>query len=877
MKLAFLALTARLVAAVAQVKAVCVTVAAKIRCRRFLLALTRPSSLVPSLALMVSGLAAQPAAPARPEFVKQLDLIHFSHTDYGFTDHPAVCRDMQRRYLDIALDTALATRTLPEEARFRWSAETTVAVNDWWQAATPARRKAFLKAVRTGQMEVTALPFNNTPFLSRDQWHVMPRWLPEELWKEFKPQTAVQNDVNGFPRAGAKALLDRGVRYLFSGINSDSGGPPLPRLTAFWWKQPDGRRLFVWMSLTYGDGFFFFETEEWRRGPLPLAADGRFRPPRSGDILKTDEASLRKAHEQCLARLRQFERDGYRHPVLAVSLTSMWRYDNDPPFPPLSDFVAAWNQLGLEPRLRLTTVTEAMKDLEKTAGATAPEFQGEWTDWWANGTMCAPREVAASRAAKRFLAAAQSPVWGPLDAASRQRIEELTKDLCLFDEHTWGSGMSVGQPYSLEAQGQWNEKARLAWRPMALAEWLLGQRARTRFVREGEGLWLANPASAPVSGWATLIASCLRDDFRSVVDPATGAHLKLYFDPGTLWGRPRKPADLSREDVSATFPDQVPNRFARFWVENLDPAGVKRFQLSRVDSEDQAPPPKLAPTVQPDEKGWPVSAIWSGMTKPLFTAGLGDFISVKVNAFAPRWALQDIWHASDGAKRQPLQKEKLEFIAARPGAQTTVEESPHTIRYTQPLDHPRLKWATRQLEIWKREPRARLTFRLNRLSSFDPELFCVASPMPCDGALPRVSSGGLGFTPFTDQMPGTCRDYFAIDGWAHYATPAGHWLWVTRDAPLITLDGPHPKSHLTVPPARTGRVLALVYDNFWYTNFQGDSPGVMEFQFDLAWRSQLAGDGEAETLAAALGSEPVMVLNPSLPEDSRFIQRLYQP
>ena len=127
--------------------------------------------------------------------------------------------------------------------------------------------------------------------------------------------------------------------------------------------------------------------------------------------------------------------------------------------------------------------------------------------------------MAASRFAKRFLAAAQSPVWGPLDAASRSRIEDMTRDLCLFDEHTWGSGMSVGQPYSLDAQGQWNEKARLAWRPMALSEWLLGQRARTRLVREPEGLWLANAAPGSFSGWANLIASCLREDYRSVVDP----------------------------------------------------------------------------------------------------------------------------------------------------------------------------------------------------------------------------------------------------------------------------------------------------------------------------------------------------------------------
>ena len=811
-----------------------------------------------------------------PQFVKQIDLIHFAHTDYGFTDHPAVSRDLHRRYLDVALDAAMATRQLPDEARFRWTAETTVAVCDWWQAAPAARRRELLKAIRAGQIEITALPLNNTPYLNHDQWQVMMRWRPAELEQEAKPQTAVQNDVNGFPRAGAQVLLDHGVRYLFSGINSDSGGPPLPRLTAFWWKQPDGRRLFVWVSLSYGDGFFVFERDEWRRGPLPLAADARFRPPRAGDILLTDTNSLRRAHERCLERLRQFERDGYRYSVLPISMTSMWRYDNDPPFPPLSDFVAAWNKLGLQPKLRLTTATQAMRDLEQAAGATAPEYQGEWTDWWANGTACAPREVAASRFAKRFLAAAQSPVWGPLDDSSRRRLEELTRDLCLFDEHTWGSGMSVGQPYSLDAQGQWNEKARLAWRPMALAEWLLGQRARTRLVPEAEGLWLANTAPGSFSGWAHLIASCLRDDYRSVLDPATGERMPLYFQPGPLWGRPLTSADLSPEDVSATFPDQSPKRYARFWVEKLDAGSTKRFELSKEPAGDTSLA-RTAPVVKTDAQGWPTAATWAGMPQPLFTEGLGEVVSVKVNAFAPRWALQDIWNTGDPDKRQKLQAEKLEFITTQSAGRTEFQETPQTLCYNQSITHPRFKWATRRLELWKGQPRARLTVRFNRISSFDPELLCVVNPLPCDGCLPRFSSGGLGFTPFTDQLTGTCRDYFAIDGWAHYTTPAGHWLWVTRDAPLVTLDGPHPKSRLTAPPAHTGRMMAIVYDNFWYTNFQGDSPGVMEFQFDLAWCQQLAGDAAAQALADTLVSELVPALNPSMPENPILLQRLFHP
>ena len=106
-------------------------------------------SIFATLGLWLLPAAAAPAAetPAKPQHVRQIDLIHFSHTDYGFTDHPAVCRDMQRRYLDIALDAALASQDAPEDARFRWTAETTIAVDDWWQAAGPDRRKQFLAAV----------------------------------------------------------------------------------------------------------------------------------------------------------------------------------------------------------------------------------------------------------------------------------------------------------------------------------------------------------------------------------------------------------------------------------------------------------------------------------------------------------------------------------------------------------------------------------------------------------------------------------------------------------------------------------------------------------------------------------------------------------
>jgi hypothetical protein len=331
---------------------------------------------------------------------------------------------------------------------------------------------------------------------------------------------------------------------------------------------------------------------------------------------------------------------------------------------------------------------------------------------------------------------------------------------------------------------------------------------------------------------------------------------------------------LSPEDISATFPDNAPNQVAKFWLERLDGQAIQRLRLSTQAIEAELAPSALAPTLKTDAQGWPVAAIWPGMTQPLFLEGFGDFTAVKVNAFAPRWALADI-RAQSGEARERMRREKLEEIAATAEVQAVRQETPHTIVITQPLRHPSLQWGTRVLELWKREPRARLTLRLNRLSSAAPEIFYVAFPLPTGDSLPRLSNGGQPFVPFDDQLPGTCRDYFAIDGWADYATAAGRWLWVSRDAPLITFGASATLAKRRAPPPDRQRLLAMIFNNFWYTNFAADSHGIMEFQFDLIWREK--SDAAAADLAEALVTEPVMLINPGAQEDPRLIQRLYQP
>jgi hypothetical protein len=172
---------------------------------------------------------------------------------------------------------------------------------------------------------------------------------------------------------------------------------------------------------------------------------------------------------------------------LILTHTHPGAYDNGYPFPSLAPFVAAWNRMALTPALRLTTATDSVMRMEREIGGAIATLEGEWTDWWANGTASGPREVAASRVAKRALAAAVSPAFGPMPPKAATTMTAIVRDLCLFDEHTWGASNSISVPYGLGTLAQYVEKSELAYRPMGMADALLHRRMRASLDGFPEG------------------------------------------------------------------------------------------------------------------------------------------------------------------------------------------------------------------------------------------------------------------------------------------------------------------------------------------------------------------------------------------------------
>ena len=820
--------------------------------------------------------------------IKTIDIIHHSHFDLGYTDHPVIALELQKRYIDMALDAIHATSDRKEGERFCWTAEALYPVYEWWKEASRDQRDRLIEAIRSGQFEVTGFPFNNTLFFNEDQWDKLSNWIPDELWKAFGPRCGMQIDVNGVSIAGMMRAVQKGIAFLWVGPNRYLGRTPFDTPSVFHWKMPDGNTVFVWVNPVYCNGFGLFH-ENWRQGPVPAASDLCYRAPERGDFFSAKEADVLKAHRRCREQLEWIHSDslmnskhagegdtrrarpGFEFERLPVSMTNQWRMDNDPPFPPLADFVAKWNEMGLTPGLRLTTPSVALQDLKAEIRTPIPECSGEWIDWWSNGMASVPVEWAASRKAKRILQSLKSPFLGPFDEKEHGKRDRILRDLCLFDEHTFGSWASVGSPYSDASRGQAFEKGGYAYRALAQAEMLLADRMRSLLKDAPQGIAVANTSHAPVSGWVSVPANCLRGNFGYVRNRDTGVVRKLAYLPGPAYfsRTPEASEQISMTNVSRTWPDLVPGQTVRFWSGCIPSQSVRYFELLDAAEGDRADPVGSDPSgrhadhvvrIETDPSAWPESLTWRGMERGLIDRGFGDFFSVGFTGPMPRTEYVELFGALD----EPSRREKIAKSVRKEPSQTVtaeiVEDTPFSITFEQRFDHPSLAWGLRRLEVWKEEPRARLCVTINRRSSMNPEVFYIRLPIPCEKTVPSISNGGHIFKPGEGQIPGSCMEYYAIDDGVHYASEQGHWILTCKDSALIAFDEHNPTAALRASIEHPERLLSIVFDNTWDTNFRADSHGVMEFTYDLRWVKRLKNETEAREIAQSLSSDWVVAV-----------------
>lgn len=381
--------------------------------------------------------------------VSEIHLVHLSHTDVGYTHDQPTLWDLQRRYIDRAID--LAERDLDDDgpSAFRWTVETTAPLLDWLDSAPPERIETLQRLEAAGRIEVTAMLTNITPLYGPAE--TIESLRPVEKLRDrygLDVRYAMNFDVNGQNWPLVDALLDADVEGLWMGINNHFGAAPTDRPTLFRWEGPSGRTIPTLDGYHYSAG--------WNLGV------GR------------DVEEFGKRWRTVADR---FDAIGYDLPTLPVPTYHPFG-DNGPPFERYCEFVEAWNARpavarGDRPTLRLSTpslwwasVADRIDD--------APVRRGDWTDYWNFGALSSARETATNRESRRRLltADAMEAVLGALgelkkERAPERRAEQGTRarawrQLALYDEHTWGADTSISVPEGDDTRAQWNHKANYA-------------------------------------------------------------------------------------------------------------------------------------------------------------------------------------------------------------------------------------------------------------------------------------------------------------------------------------------------------------------------------------------------------------------------------
>jgi hypothetical protein len=392
--------------------------------------------------------------------IDEIHLVHHCHTDVGYThDQPALW-DLQRRFVDEAIDLVARDRDRDAPDAVRWTVETTWPLVRWLESAPPERVALFRDLESAGRIEVTAMAANVTPLYDRGQ--VIESLRPVRLLREEYGCTirhAMNCDVNGQNWPLVDALLDAGIEGLSMAVNGYYGGSPFDRPTAFEWEGPSGRTLPTLDGFHYSTGYLLgigrdaesFATEEWPRLE------------------------------------RRLERIGYPLPALLVQSFHPFG-DNGPPFAPFSSFVREWNaredvRTGELPSIRLSTPTDWWAVVEEHRDALATH-RGDWTDFWNFGAGSTAREVAVNRENRRRLwtadaleAGLAAVGHGPADRPPNRRAAAGTRDRAweatnLFDEHTWGADTSVTAPDGEDARSQTSHKLNLAYEGRSLSHLL---------------------------------------------------------------------------------------------------------------------------------------------------------------------------------------------------------------------------------------------------------------------------------------------------------------------------------------------------------------------------------------------------------------------
>jgi len=743
--------------------------------------------------------------------INTIYLANHSHTDLGFTDHQDVVMRQHVEFIDKAIELCEYTKDFPDDSKYRWTCEVTGITERWFNQASKEDIKRFMACHNRGQIDIAGMQWNFTPMLG-----------PEQMARSLYPirnmrdkygvniSSAMQSDSNGVSWMFADLLPEAGIDFLTMSVNPLRGGVPKPCPQAFWWEGPSGKKVLAWNGFHYLFGRSNAKIGDWRYVERFL--------PKFINMLEED--------------------DGYPWDFLYCQSTHPIRVDNGPPDIRMVDFVREWNSSAYETGLNRTNHVIM----------SAAETIGSW-----GGKQARPA----------------------IDATRLAHVYEL---MSLYDEHTWGAFASVSAPDSLWTKGQWNYKASFAYRSSGEVHDMLARTAR-RFADElaergPEGRFnlgdLTPEEAFPPSDTNDLLIYNTLPWERTVIvkEPeirAGGAPvgmLETFVPRGIPWGGDKPSVQERRIKVTIpaygyTFADMdslidesdlstgentIENKFYKVVIDP-NSGGIKSLFDKELNKEFAG-----------DYKGWKIGQIVyqqvdekSKGYNPVSASPGRDLINVG-------WDFSQV--PDFGAWNTDLMFHR---------------EVPNSVKVSKPIiDKGRvaisieckIKGVKRATCIYWLDAATKelgIEWEIDKEHVRDAEELFIAFPYNLGKPEFRADVNGVAFSPDSDQLPGTVKDWFPVRNWVDVSDDSYGVTMAPIDAPLTQFGGITTSKAAAKLEPEGANLMSWALNNHWIVNFKASQGGLIPLRYRLTTHAGKVEDSTAAKFANEVHNPAVVM------------------
>lgn len=726
----------------------------------------------------------------------KLHLVQNTHTDIGYTRPQTEIMSDLIRHLDLALDYMDATDHLPDDSKFRWTAENTWAVDQFLQNRPDSQVERLRKRVEEGRLELTGMYLN---FDELPDEQVLARSLEpiERIQsKGFDITTAMQNDVNGIGWAFNDTFNSLGVKYLNMGTHGHKALIAFDHPTPFWWESPSGNRMLAFRAEHYHFGNFQFHISR---------------------------QNFEYFEKKLLEYLNNLGEKGYPYDVMMVQ-HSGYQTDNSPPSTLPAEMIRKWNEKYEWPKLRFSIARDFFEEVEEKHGDELPVYRAAWPDWWVDGFGSGAREMATTRQAQLDIIAGQGllgmarMMGHKVENHTKEQIDLTNEALLFYGEHTFGSHASVRDPHGKETLEMRRMKESFAYEALR----------RSKLVQEDAfGLIQSHVPN-------------LEQTSLLVVNPYPGERseiVQLFIDHETV-------PDGSSISLVDTYGNRFPAQKVRtihggtYWAfrpENIPSLGYRQYILAENEESAISMSVRLSGNVYENE--W--YRLEVDPDKGTISSLRDKDLDLELVDEESDWGMGQFIYEELGNRVELDQYylESYERSALNNVQYLGIDQGPiwDTIRFSgntkAAIGENGFEF---EIRMHHHEKKIELVYLIEKKAVTEPEGIYIAMPFKLsEGKIFHDVPGGM-IESGVEQIPGSSNDWNMVQNLVSIENEKTRILVGTHEAPLMQLGGINTGRFESGAKPESTHIYGWPMNNYWVTNFNADQEGGFEWRYSIS-------------------------------------------